>query len=988
MSHFSDSRDPSGIGYLILQDHGYTADNIPDANRGSLVGVRVTGRFDKENELGEWEEDRFARGPIGGGAFWPRQTTNAGGWQFAWPAVTCAPGRPSNVTPYPGTGSANSDASMFLGSSGGGGDWPWGYYETGLLAGKKRYPTLSDGSPDWEMIWYLFQSGQLELDAYAESYLKGLKSSGVVDRSAQANALSIQVGVNPRLVGGVFGLGVTAYSVGIPTTGSYIFGIGGPALYARFVLVPDPTGNPLDANKKGNAQAQAQKNAAGQAQENASKAYFVDVQTEEDIPLEFAPVNHMRLPDRRYHTIRDSLRPVGWPTIPKGVFGAMMASTTEDRQTEQWLHTDPRLVAPHFSGPSTVGTPVADMGGPEHSLSLERHAPLQSLVRVIRGPTGKRGMLGQNAKAETQRNWLAWNIGPTGQWDTCGGLVVDVPTSYGTMARNSRILAMASVNYGGPFDVGHYGDEHRIGSDLDGNPINSLHISTDAFFKLRTDVLKDGALFFESYYPDYAIDLDVPLRVHLGWDQTAKLWKWWTTTFMYTPFGERTPRDPKEPPGGPITPTPGTGGGSTEGGGEGEGEGGSSGGQGRRWDPKQGRWIDDLPNASAPIINVNLEAGKSGDKLYQMGAAMLRELTLPGFSLRPQLMTAGEVDARFAGTDAQTRRRIDSTTPIVARIESFGAQGGPAGGPYIGGGGDWDYTQSPLGSRSPGGTSNGGFVLLPPEVDMSDVDEDFAPAGLDLSESVFIFGPGTRSGVGYPELATGGLKSGFSFSLENTDEMHFTQHNAAATLASDPTLRLYDDGVEVWPGFYVRGQIRVTPFSAGDAPFILTSDATGNVQYLDADKVDGKDGSYFVPRAYGGIRVVDGSGSQSLSTTPTKITQFNDAVPSSGMTSSHAADQITIGSDGTYKVDFSISFNGKAATTYRFHVRVGGVEWAGGAHEYIANAAQVGGAGFHAVIDGLVTNDILTIYGESDDAGGKNCDIEECQFIVTKLDDL
>ena len=44
MSHFSDSRDPNGIGYLILQDHGFEGKKIPDHGRGSLVGVRVLGR--------------------------------------------------------------------------------------------------------------------------------------------------------------------------------------------------------------------------------------------------------------------------------------------------------------------------------------------------------------------------------------------------------------------------------------------------------------------------------------------------------------------------------------------------------------------------------------------------------------------------------------------------------------------------------------------------------------------------------------------------------------------------------------------------------------------------------------------------------------------------------------------------------------------------------------------------------------------------------
>ena len=48
MSRAADSRDPQGPGFLILQDHGYFRKGIPDSARGSLVGIRVKGRFDAE----------------------------------------------------------------------------------------------------------------------------------------------------------------------------------------------------------------------------------------------------------------------------------------------------------------------------------------------------------------------------------------------------------------------------------------------------------------------------------------------------------------------------------------------------------------------------------------------------------------------------------------------------------------------------------------------------------------------------------------------------------------------------------------------------------------------------------------------------------------------------------------------------------------------------------------------------------------------------
>ena len=100
MTKFNDSRDPH-FGYLILQDHGYLADDIPDHGRGSVVGVRVLDRATQPTEMGEWIEDEMARGPIGGGQFWARKKTNAGAWQFAWPVVITRVTDSGAITPPP-----------------------------------------------------------------------------------------------------------------------------------------------------------------------------------------------------------------------------------------------------------------------------------------------------------------------------------------------------------------------------------------------------------------------------------------------------------------------------------------------------------------------------------------------------------------------------------------------------------------------------------------------------------------------------------------------------------------------------------------------------------------------------------------------------------------------------------------------------------------------------------------------------------------------
>jgi hypothetical protein len=246
--------------------------------------------------------------------------------------------------------------------------------------------------------------------------------------------------------------------------------------------------------------AMAKKRAAqkrSNAQDHACAQWFKDLTSEEVIPLEFYPTESNWLPDRRHSHLR-SVWPVGWPQFPRGYYGITLPSSANHEQSTQWRPTDPRLVAVNWSGPGSMGTPVADLGGKNHSLDFTRHAPLQSMLRVIPSPVGKGVMLDKNKKSPAPRAWLARNIGPAGQWDVSGGLVCDMPTGRtGTIAKGAFILAMESCIYGGPFDVGHYGDAHQIGIDGDDRPINSLHISTEALFKRRGSWLEDGPLYFE-----------------------------------------------------------------------------------------------------------------------------------------------------------------------------------------------------------------------------------------------------------------------------------------------------------------------------------------------------------------------------------------------------------------------------------------------------------------------------------------------------------
>ncbi len=112
---------------------------------------------------------------------------------------------------------------------------------------------------------------------------------------------------------------------------------------------------------------------------------------------------------------------------------------------------------------------------------------------------------------------------------------------------------------------------------------------------------------------------------------------------------------------------------------------------------------------------------------------------------------------------AAARRAYDLETPVVARLEPYGATGGTAGvGTFDGSAGagtPWTRNFEP-GQRFPGGTMAGGLMFLPPELSGSDRLSGFAPSGVTLSTPHFTFGPSTYLALGLPDYKTGGIVSG------------------------------------------------------------------------------------------------------------------------------------------------------------------------------------------------------------------------------------
>ena len=769
MSHVGDSmRSRSGPGVLPLQDHGFDGRGEDQDERLSITGVRIVG--DRTPDATHVYQDKSV-GDLLGGFLWHASTLGGaretGAWMFAAGTVSADletldernereleeiakrlrrknEGWPDEPPKVDGGGTPGKGA---MGGGGGGG-----------AAANLKKNAAKDKAVHIAAINKKNQA-QAALALMNGKWAQVFPGAGAVGNVPNVFGLGVQA-LFPKFVGG-----------GGPPAG--FFGIGGPFLFPNWVFPKDPGGNPLQNNANKNADVAKQATKKGADQDKASLAYYSDVNTEAPIVHQVFPVTGKQIADQRFRWLRPSL-PKHWPNIPRGTRGILLPATDEGQQVDLWYHADPRLVSPNFHGPSMTGTPVADMdalGG----MDGERQAPIQSQWRVIKAPTGDDGMLARNKKASedgSARNWLARTIGPSGQWDTCGGLVMDVPTGKGTISRESRILAMESIVYGGPFDVGHFGDKHVIGQDEDGTPINSLHISTDALFKVRGNVFLDGPLFFETEYPNPG-ELDEPIKVHLGYDFDTNLWKWWTTAIAYVPDGTITPvphGPPPDPPPREPPKTPPTGGGGKEPPMDGQ----DARDRARRERERKRRETD---NGGNHIIS----ADASLDRLNLIGAAVNREVATLSLSFRPQPIVENGFDWRYSKRARKDdREERDRTAPLTLRLESFGAQGGPAGGTYLDAPSDWIYTQSPGASIWPGGTGNGGYAWTVPELTLADIDSAFAPDGVTLSTAYLVATPGVCYGAGVPELSTGGLRDGHSWCEEDGD-LNFYAHDNVGT---------------------------------------------------------------------------------------------------------------------------------------------------------------------------------------------------------------
>lgn len=453
--------------------------------------------------------------------------------------------------------------------------------------------------------------------------------------------------------------------------------------------------------------------------------------------------------------------------FPGGTVGAIMSATDENQQEDVFLHCDPRMVAVNVNGDPELGSLVYDLNG-ENEYDAERGARLQSMMRVIKRPLGT-------------ANAIAWQLGSSGQSDTGGGYVIDDTSGGG----GGFVIAQAGADAGGPLDVGDGQCKHQLGKDADGNPISSLHITTKALF--RKNNAEDGPIRFEDAYEE-GEDGWKPYPVHLAWTGVdwapfVKLDIGPTPTGKPRPFPLPLPRggaptkvptgEPWRPPWEtkPVARPPGP----------------PEGPQRRTFFQPRGVLNPQLPGGVVANFGGGNVSATGQGTLSQSSLETVQDIATPGVVGRAQTTDPKKKDlAHMPASDFNADEVAQAQfagTPISGQMAAFGAQGGLAGqgtiyDEQVGASGDpWAYSKKPGKGRFYAGTVPGGFIFLPPEVQMGDHDSGFAPDTVEISDTFVLAGPGVYFGAGNFSEQTGRLLDGWAWGMDTeTGDLVFSVH--------------------------------------------------------------------------------------------------------------------------------------------------------------------------------------------------------------------
>lgn len=154
----------------------------------------------------------------------------------------------------------------------------------------------------------------------------------------------------------------------------------------------------------------------------------------------------------------------------------------------------------------------------------------------------------------------------------------------------------------------------------------------------------------------------------------------------------------------------------------------------------------------------------------------------------------------------------------------------------------------------------------------------------------------------------------------------------------------------------------------------------------DISAQDARDMIVSVHGVYGMLYVAAGAAAQSLTTTAAKLTGFAANGPNAGTTPDHANDQLTVGTAGVYLIHGQFSAIGETGTEYTLTLRKNGAAVTEIATGFTASlvVGDVHSCSFCGLLS-CAANDVLTVYGESNDAGGADLTLQNAQLTVYRV---
>lgn len=758
----TDSRQDSGPGILILQDHTGIgrAGGSGLEERHAIFAERKIGRDDKSiGDIGHIRHQRGSVGDLIGGFLWKESTRAMPAWSFVMPSKTLSGTVDSEtVTSAGATGPSGSSGKD--GPGGFGGDKSQQQKAGAVGPNTESTKNSKNAEPGWAPT-------------------PKSEGGGVWE-----------VGVIPGGTVGLPGFAISGGPVGNVTGNVGLFGVfDSPPNISNPNAKSSLPGGTQNPNSKFNTKTGATGPTKKKQQGDDVKAWIGGYADFIVNPVVRPTNNTSWATDFRFRSIQPT-QPRGWPQLPNDWHGLTLPATNEDEQIEYFHPTDPRLPLVHNGGEAKCGAVACDLDG-QNQPDLDRHARLHTMLRILKAPFGA-------------RNVLAWNLTNTGRGDSRGGYVIDhatgsdqkqnqrgrgptsgTPVSGGLRPGGIRgrqgkvtrlVVALASHNDGGFMHPGLPNDPHQISNDGDGNPVNPLHFDIEnGLFINPSNESEDGPLDLIRRFRTGA-DLDYPTQVNFAFNQFKRKFGWWTTNVE-----EYIPWEPPDHPDEPPTIKPPRKRGPTSGGKQAATGGGGGGGGGGSGDGN-----------GAGLVQLT-----SSRAISRVGyTRRWIETQIASMSYRAPIWGAGAPNMIHDRQPA-ARARLDRLSPTVIRSETFGKQ-------YMLGATFTGYTQPPGASRYEGGTINGGEWLLPPEVGGEDYAAGFAPTDRAISSSVFGMGPGVSLGFGLPDLPTGGVRSG----------------HALRDVSGDLTLYGFDSvglGTEVMR-FESGGGIRFPMISAPSAP--------------------------------------------------------------------------------------------------------------------------------------------------------------------------